>query len=178
MMKSLARRAARKPDRRTDDGVLTEYLGFGIAGANYAVPVTLVREIVRGAQLTPVPRAPLGVLGIASFRGRVVTVVDLGTRLGRDGATFQPLPAPMRLQKLRILMIDVGQETIGFLVDEVHQVYRFAARDVERSNTLGADVGQHVTGIARPNVVQATDDPGSPNRDHVVLILDPKALTP
>jgi purine-binding chemotaxis protein CheW len=165
--RALSRRSARNVERRPDDGALTEYLGFRVASSNYAIPVQIVREIVRSGQLTPVPRAPPGVLGISSFRGRVITVVDMTNRLGLGTALVQSMPGPMRVAKLRILMVDLGQETIGYLVDEVLQVYRLSPRDIERPTAVGADVGLHVTGIARP---QEGGD--------VILILDPKALVP
>jgi purine-binding chemotaxis protein CheW len=163
-----AARTARAAERRPDEGSVTEYLGFRVASSNYALPVSIVREIARSGQLTPVPRAPPGVLGISSFRGRVITVIDLGSRLGLASSVVQPVAAgPVRVSRLRILMVDIGPETLGFLVDEVLMVYRLSARDIERATTVGSDVGIHVTGIARP--AEAED---------VVLLLDPKALVP
>lgn len=160
-------RATRNVERRPDDGAITEYLGFRVASSNYALPVQMVREIVRSGHLTPVPRAPPGVLGISSFRGRVITVIDLGSRLGMASSVVHPVAGPIKVPKLRILMVDVGTETLGYLVDEVLQVYRLSSRDIERATTVGADVGMHVTGIARPQ-----------EGAEVVLILDPKALVP
>ncbi len=167
-MRALARsRQNRQVERRADDGTITEYLGFRVSGSNYAIPVSIVREIVRSGQLTPVPRAPPGVLGISSFRGRVVTIIDLSSRFGLASSMPVPLLGPTRMARVRILMVDIGQETLGYLVDEVHQVYRLATRDIERATTVGTDVGIHVTGIARPE-----------EEGDVVLILDPKALLP
>lgn len=168
-MRGLAKRgrASRQIERRQEDGGLTEYLAFRVGSAAYALPVAIVREIVRSGTLTPVPRAPRGVLGICSFRGRVVTVIDLGGLLGVACSTVQPIMGPIHIPRVRILMIDVGQETLGYVVDDVLQVYRLAPRDVESTNTIGSDVGAHVTGIARPQDGQ-----------EVVLLLDPKALLP
>jgi purine-binding chemotaxis protein CheW len=160
-------RATRQVERRQEDGGLTEYLAFRVGSSTYALPVSIVREIVRSGTLTPVPRAPNGVLGISSFRGRVVTVIDLGGLLGVACSVVQPTSGPIRIPRLRILMIDVGQETLGYLVDDVVQVYRLAPRDVESATTVGSDVGAHVTGIARPQ-----------ESGEVVLLLDPKALLP
>jgi len=166
-MAQRAVRTARAAERRPDEGAVTEYLGFRVASSSYALPVAIVREIVRSGQLTPVPRAPPGVLGISSFRGRVITVIDLGRRLGLASSVVQPAAGPVRVSRLRILMLDIGVETLGFLVDEVLMVYRLSARDIERATTVGSDVGNHVTGIARPA-----------ESEDVVLLLDPKALVP
>lgn len=165
-MTTLARaRAARIVERRADDGTLTEYLAFRVSNSQYALPVAIVREIARGANLTPVPRAPSGVLGITSFRGRVITVIDMGSRLVA-GHAYVPEEETERPLRPRILIVDIGPETLGYLVDEVMQVHRLSPRDIERTTTVGADVGLHVTGIARPEGFG------------VVLLLDPKALVP
>jgi len=162
-------RAARRVERRAaDGGVVTEYLGFRVASNSYALPVSIVREIVRAAHVTPVPRAPAGVLGIASFRGRVVTIIDLGTRLGLTCSIALPAAGPLRGHRLRILMVDIGLETLGYLVDEVLMVYRLSNKDIERAtHTLGSDAGAHVAGIARPA-----------ESEEVLLLLDAKALVP
>ncbi len=166
-MKTIVRAQPKKPERRVDAGV-TEYLGFRVGSSSYALPVSMVREIVRATFVTPVPRAPEYVLGIASFRGRVVTIVDLGTRMGVTCSVVSPAGGQLKGRRLRILMIDMGTETLGYLVDEVLQVYRLASNDIERAAaTLGSDSNSHVTGIARP-----------PEADDVVLLLDAKALAP
>jgi len=167
-MRALSRRnrATRNVERRPDDGAVTEYLGFRVGGSNYALPVAIVREIVRSGHLTPVPRAPASVIGVSSFRGRVVTIIDLGSRLGLSGSSMQ-IHGPTHVARLRILMVDVGQEILGYVVDDVLQVYRLSTRDIERATAVGTDVGNHVTGIARPA-----------EGAEVVLLLDPKALAP
>ncbi|MFO0555633.1 MAG: chemotaxis protein CheW [Polyangiaceae bacterium] len=171
-MKSLTRsRQPRTTEAVKDAGGVTEYLGFKVASITGAFPVSIVREIARTAPITPVPRAPNGVLGITSFRGRVVTVIDLGQRMGLASSTIGRSPAMFagnaRTNRIRVLMVDVGQETIGFVVDEVLLVYRFGAKEIERAtHTLGTDVGAHVVGIARPSPTE------------VVLLLEAKALLP
>lgn len=46
------------------------------------VPVESVYEVLRDQRLEPVPRAPLGVVGLISVRGRILAVTDVRTRLG------------------------------------------------------------------------------------------------
>jgi purine-binding chemotaxis protein CheW len=170
-MADLARdRPSRAAERaRTEEGLVSEYLAFRVAGSTFAVPVTIVREIVRSSQITPVPRAPHAVLGITSFRGRIVTVMDLGVRLGGSSST----PTPPRgtpfsaASRQRILMIELAGEAIGLVVDEVLVVHRLSAKDIERASVaVGSDVAEHVVGLARPN----------PNE--VIQLLDAKALAP
>ncbi len=149
------------------DASITEYIAFRVATATYAIAVSLVREIVRTAHITPVPRAPESVMGITSFRGRIVTIVDLGRRLGLACSVLpDDSTMPGQASRVRVLMIDVGSETIGLLVDEVLMVHRLGTADIERAtHALGPDVDRHVAGIARPG-----------DGHEVILLLDAKAL--
>jgi chemotaxis signal transduction protein len=51
-------------------------------GEHYALPVAAVLEIADLGQVTPVPGAPSGVLGVRNLRGQVIPVIDLATMLG------------------------------------------------------------------------------------------------
>jgi purine-binding chemotaxis protein CheW len=167
-MGSLARRERSRRDGKPNaDSTLTEYIAFRVATATFAIQVSLVREIVRTAHITPVPRAPDSIIGITSFRGRIVTVVDLGRRLGL-ACSVLPVDEPPsgHASRVRILMIDIGSETVGLMVDEVLMVHRLGPLDVERaSHAVGPDVDRHVAGIARPG-----------DGTEVILLLDAKAL--
>jgi chemotaxis signal transduction protein len=57
-------------------------------------------------------------------------------------------------------------ETMGLLVDEVRQVVRLQASEIESSaSTMGSDASEHVVGVARP--------PGS-----FVVLLDLRSILP
>jgi purine-binding chemotaxis protein CheW len=134
------RRAAR---RAGESGKRVEYLAFGLAGEIYAVEIESVAEILRPLALTEVPRSPATVLGVISVRGKLVTVVDLRRRFNLPPAT------PDR--KNRILLADVGTgEQVGFLVDDVQQVWRLASDEIEPASVLGGEQAAHIAGIGRP----------------------------
>ncbi len=144
-MAALTKMAAeRRALRRTGDGgKRIEHLALSLAGEKYAVPIAHVGEILRLPPITEVPRAPRDVLGVISVRGRLVTVVDLRRRLGVQEAPFDG--------KTRILLSDVGlAESIGLIVDEVHQVWRFAADEIEAASVLGGEPPAHIAGLGRP----------------------------
>ena len=60
-------------------------LSFLVGGELYAVDVTLVQKVARMLAITPVPSAPLEIVGIANLKGKVVTVLSLSKLLGADG---------------------------------------------------------------------------------------------
>jgi purine-binding chemotaxis protein CheW len=137
-------RAERRAVRRAGEGgKRVEYLAFVLAQETYAVRIAHVAEILRPPRITEVPRAPSNVLGVVSVRGKLVTVVDLRRRM-------QLAEAPID-RRSRVLLADVGTgEQVGLLVDEVQQVWRLAADEIEPSNVLGAEQPAHIAGIARP----------------------------
>jgi purine-binding chemotaxis protein CheW len=148
-MASLAKaRTEKRAARRAGEmGARTEYLAFALAGENYAVRIAHVAEILRPPPITEVPRASPTVLGVVSVRGRLVTVVDLRRRFRLPSTNAQGTLD----RKARILLADVGLgEQIGLVVDEVQQVWRLAADEIEPANALGGDQPAHIAGIGRP----------------------------
>ena len=65
------------------------FVTFEVAGQLFGVPVMKVQDILTPDAIAPVPGGPAEVRGLINLRGRIVTVIDLRTRLGirRDGAT-------------------------------------------------------------------------------------------
>jgi len=135
---------ARRLQTTTDRGPLSEYLAFTLANDTYAVPIGAVREILKPPPIAEVPRAPQDVLGVASVRGMLITVIDLRLRF-RMAAT-----EPTR--RSRILLVEgAEEELIGLLVDEVRQVYRLAEAEIEpAAEVLGGQLADYVIGVGRP----------------------------
>jgi len=87
---------------------------FFIRDALCALDAAGVQEVIRLGPLTPVRHAPREVLGIINLRGRIVTILDAGLKLGCD-----PLvPTP----ESRIFIIEDRNEFIGLVVDRVGEV--------------------------------------------------------
>lgn len=120
-----------------------EYLAFRLDDEVYAVDIGRIGEILRIPPVTPVPRAPDRIMGIVGVRGRVLTVLDLRTRLG--------LGRPEPTRHARILVLPWSEkESVGLYVDGVLHVYRLSDDEIEpAAEALGADVGDHVVGVAR-----------------------------
>lgn len=121
-----------------------ELLSFMTGGDLYAVRLSAVQEIVVPPPLTFVPRAPRAVAGVASVRGHLVTVVDLRTVLGL--LPFEPG------RRVRLLLgRGPADELMALRIDEVRQVVRLSASQLEMSGSLlGAESSELVRGIGRP----------------------------
>lgn len=146
-MRSLVRgrgevRAAMR--RAGELGRRTEYLAFRLASDIFALPIGYVAEILKTPPITEVPRAPKEIVGIASVRGRLITVIDLRRK-------FRLAEEPFN-SKTRILLVDTrSEEPLGLLVDEVNHVYRLADNEIEPAQSIGGEPAPHIAGIGRPD---------------------------
>ena len=59
-----------------------QLLTFSIAGQPYAIESRRVIEVLPLVSARPLPRAPDYLLGIFTYRGRLLPLVDLARRLG------------------------------------------------------------------------------------------------
>ncbi len=93
-----------------------KYLVFSVGDAEYAAAITGVREIRLLEGVTSLPDCPPHVLGVMDLRGRVVPLLDLRLRLGRQPAGERPV----------VVIVDVGGQAVGLVVDRVVEVRSFA----------------------------------------------------
>jgi purine-binding chemotaxis protein CheW len=100
-----------------------ELLVVHVEGGEYAIPVERIREIVRLATITRVPRTPDWLVGVVALRGEIVEVVDLRRRLG--------LPKGEATRANRIVVIHGNDDGVaGLLVDAVKGVLRAREREI------------------------------------------------
>jgi len=151
--------AARLSRRSSESAPLREFLMFVVGGELFGIELTGIKEILSPPPITPVPRSSREVLGVCSVRGLLVTVLCLRRKLR--------LAETSGGRRSRILLTtSQSGETVGLLVDEVRQVVRLQASEIEAAaSTLGSDASEHVVGVARP--------PGS-----FVVLLDLRSILP
>ncbi|MFZ5443772.1 MAG: chemotaxis protein CheW [Myxococcota bacterium] len=148
----------------TDPGVV-QLCVMRIGAEHYAVDLKRVDEILPVPALTPLPRAPHFLEGVARLRGEVLPVIDSRKRLGVAPAASGAL-TPSGKPKIteRLVVCRIGTRRVGVLVDAVRQVLR-----VPRSTLRPAPLA-HRPG-ARPHVLGVTGEGAQ-----LTLLLDVKAL--
>lgn len=143
------------------------FLSFDLAGEAYAASIMDIREILKFASLTEVPRAPREVLGVLSKRGIVMPVVDLGAILG-----LRP-PEKKVDRDQRVLVAGDGERVCGLRVDRVHEVVRLAQRAIEDvPPSLGARNAHMLIGLGRVTV----ETRGAATRTQMLILLDVPAV--
>ncbi len=115
---------------------------FEVAGEEFAVDILAVREINRMLQITRVPQSPEDVEGVINLRGRIIPVVDLRKRFSLD--------AGERDNDARIVVVEVSDRVVGFIVDRVHEVLRINSSIVEPAPamTAGAEA-DYIQGVGK-----------------------------
>lgn len=129
-------------------GPVRQLLRLAIGSQHYAVPIDVVREILKLGRLTQLPRMPAFVRGVMNLRGAVVPVIDLCERLGLGEATHTRRACVVIVELHR----DDAQrrQTVGVVVDAVHEVADIAAADLEPPPPLGTRVSADLLeGMAR-----------------------------
>ncbi|MDQ7031375.1 MAG: chemotaxis protein CheW [Desulfonauticus sp.] len=94
------------------------YLGEALCG----IDINLVQEINKQIVYTAVPHAPDYVLGIMNLRGRIVTIVDFGKKLG--------LGCTKITDSTRIIIVNSKEEQIGLMVDRITDVVNGRWEDI------------------------------------------------
>jgi purine-binding chemotaxis protein CheW len=89
------------------------WLLVSASGHRFALPVAPVREVIPARRCTRIPGAPVSVSGLLNLRGRILTVVDLATRLD--------LPAH-RSTGRRVVVLRHADRVVGLEVDEVLRI--------------------------------------------------------
>jgi purine-binding chemotaxis protein CheW len=90
-----------------------------------------VQEVLRVAEIAPVPGAPDYVLGIINLRGNVVTVIDMRNRFG--------LMSKDKDDASRVVIIETDGQIIGILVDSVAEVVELRVSEIETAPNVGND---------------------------------------
>ena len=102
--------------------VQVQLVSFKLADENYALPILDVREVIRLAEITPVPNAPGFVEGVINLRGQIIPVVDLRRRFN--------LPPQEHGEDTRIMVTEIGGHVVGLVIDQVNQVIRVNADSI------------------------------------------------
>jgi purine-binding chemotaxis protein CheW len=77
IMDERARALARPPMAEPDPGDRIRVVTFALGGERYAIETRYVREIIRMAQVTPMPGVPDHFIGLMNLRGEILPLVDL-----------------------------------------------------------------------------------------------------
>ena len=130
------------PSQKKQDDELLQLVTFSIGEEEFGVNILKVQEIIRTMEITKVPRAPEFVEGVINLRGKVIPVISMRTRFN--------MPVLEHDSNTRIVVMELGQKIVGFLVDGVSEVLRIPAGTVEDPPPVVAGIGsEYIRGIGK-----------------------------
>lgn len=105
------------------DNELTEFVTFTIAGQIFGLPITRVQDVFKPVHMTRVPLAGAEIAGVLNLRGRIVTAIDMRSRL--EVKRRESGEAPMAIG------IEAKGKSFGLLVDAVGEVLKLSGAQCE-----------------------------------------------
>jgi purine-binding chemotaxis protein CheW len=115
-----------------------QYVEFGIAREQYAIPIQDIHEIIKIQDIMQIPNVLPYVKGIINLRGKIVPVLSLRHlfNIAEQGYT----------NTTRIVVVRYQEETVGIIVDSVNKVTTFS--DIQPPPERVGDIdGNFFTGI-------------------------------
>lgn len=98
---------------------------FILNNEEFACNINDVREVLKMVKVTPLPQSLKFIEGVINLRGEVIPVIDLRKRFN--------LPEVDYSERSRIIIVEVGSNQVGLIVDEVSEVLRLSSSQVQAS---------------------------------------------
>ncbi len=103
----------------------SDFVTMTIAGQLFGIPVLTVQDVLGPQRITRIPLAPREVAGALNLRGRIVTAIDVRSRLG--------LQARSADSQGMSVVVDHKGELYSLIVDSVGEVMSLPTEAYERN---------------------------------------------
>lgn len=124
-----------------------EIVEFSIGNVNYGINVAKVREVITRTAVTTMPQAHPYIDGLFTLRGKAIPLVNLPRCLN----------AQTNSEPRNVIVTEINNYHIGFLVENVSRIHRISWKDMEPAPEVGDQ--SRVVGIIKM-------------KDRIVLLLD------
>lgn len=115
---------------------------FKLGREEYSVSILQVQEIKRITDITRVPHTPDYIKGVINLRGSVLPVIDLKKRLN--------LPQQMSTEDTRIIIVKVGELSVGMIVDAVSEVMTINQENIDSPEVVAGSVAaSYLSGVGK-----------------------------
>ncbi len=137
-----------------------QFSSFNIGDNLFGIDIRVIREINQGVDITPVDRAPGFVQGLLNLRGQIVTVLDIGVRIGlrsevheQDSYRCIVLKTSDELASKRVedsSLEDTSGDLVALSVDEIGDMVTLDQKDLEPPPAnIGEVEGKFIAGVAK-----------------------------
>lgn len=117
---------------------------FRLHNEEFGVEITDVREIVKPRHITRLPHVDDFIKGVTNLRGEVIPVICLRKRFG--------LESQEDTEDTRIIILEINDKLVGFIVDAVTETLRLAEDAIEPPPTSIAGLrADYLAGVGKLN---------------------------
>lgn len=121
---------------------LLQLVSFNIGSEEFGVDILKVQEINRMVEITKVPQAPHYVEGVINLRGKVIPIVDLRKRFNLELKEYD--------KNTRIVVVDIGGNIMGMVVDSISEVLRLPSSTIEPAPEIVTGINsEYIKGVAK-----------------------------
>jgi len=113
------------------DGKSMQLIIFKLNGAEYALPIDQVKEVVLTPSIAKIPHTESYIKGVANIRGTIITIMDLEERFKL--ASSQD---PSENSYNYTLFIESDNQKVGVLVKEVPNTLTVRESEIDRSSGI------------------------------------------
>ncbi len=116
---------------------------FNIGPEEFGMEIMKVQEIIRMTNITKIPQASNYIRGIINLRGKIIAVINLNMIMGMQSKEQD--------ENTRIIVADIDNIVMGFIVDSVSEVIRMPASSIEPAPAIIASkIGtEFVNGVGK-----------------------------
>ena len=117
-----------------------EMVTFFLGKILYGIDIVNVQGINKLLDITPVSQAPEYVKGLLNLRGQIITIIDLGKKLGLSSVETN--------KGSRGIIVKSGSELVGLQVDRISDIIYVDQNDIEKPpSNIGAVRSAYFRGV-------------------------------
>lgn len=136
---------------------MNQYSTFRLGDRLFGLDLMMIREINRILDITPVPHARAHIRGLINLRGQIVTILDLGVRLGLPRLDIGEESHNVILKTNGELAaihggknFSTSTDLVGFLVDAIGDVLEADESSIEPpSANVSEAEGRFLSGVIK-----------------------------
>jgi purine-binding chemotaxis protein CheW len=119
-----------------------QFVSFGVAGELFAVPLTLVHEIIRYPDIVRVPLGAASLEGLGNLRGTVLPILSLRRLLGAPDVEHD--------DATRVVVLNADGRPVGLVVDRMANVVSAEPDRIESADAIRSAIATDLlTGVIK-----------------------------
>lgn len=111
---------------------INRFLTFFVDEEQYGIDISKIKEIIAPIAITHIPKTPEFVKGVINLRGSIIPVVDIRLKFEMQARDMN--------EETAIIIYEVNNVSIGFIVDKVEDVLTFDDEHISEAPRFGSNI--------------------------------------